>query len=269
MKIVLFLILVKIVIGFDHEAKKNQHDELDRIERYEIIQVDTSLFDSDYIIELDAFGQHYKIGLIPNEHIHPGKLHHVKGNHAEKMGHKQFYTHLNQTCHYHGRVLNDETSKKNFVALALCNHRGIRGMIVAFGDTLYIKPAKTFLDLSHDKKGLDHNLNDDYFVFLSSNYNTTGYPFDGEIRVNDEEKRLYTKESDISQSNNNNNKQRRRMANKLDNLVEMLIVSDPAYTQRAKDKYASNTWYDELVSDFSDLMNGVSAEYYNQVESES
>ena len=250
-----FLILLNIGINFATKNNINQHDELDRIKRYEIIEVDISLLDSDYIIELNAFKQHYKIKLIPNEDIHPGKLYHIKGNHAEKFGHKQFYTHLNKTCHYHGKVLNDKISKQNFVALSLCNHRGIRGMIVAFNDTLYIKPAKTFLDLSHDKKGLKHNLNDNYFVYLSSDYDTTGYPFDGEIRVND----LYDEEKI------DDNYKRRRMANNYDNLVEMLIVSDPSYTKTAQNIYSSDTWYDGLVSDLSDYMNGVSAEYYNQV----
>ena len=256
-QIALFLVLANIAITFGNN--NNRDRELDRIGRYTLIEIDTSKFESDGIIELDAYEQHYKIQLESNEDIHPGKLNHIKGNHAEINGHKQFYTNKNESCHFHGKVINDlnHKSNKNFVALAICENRGIRGMIVAFDDTLYIKPASTYLDLSHDKNGHGHNLNDLHLAYLSSDKDYSGLPLDEHIELSDDDE---NNKSIMPWSNN-----RRRMANNLKNTVEIIAVMDPAWRQTCEDKYTKTTWYDNCVNDLADLYNGISAEYKNQV----
>jgi len=266
-QIVLFYILLaNIALTFGND-NNNRDKQLDRISRYTLIDIDTSLFSSEGIIELDAYEQHYKIQLESNEDVHPGKLHHIKGNHAEINGHQQFYTNKNQSCHYHGKVINDKTSTKNWVALALCDNRGIRGMIVAFDDTLYIKPAKTYLDLSHDKNGHGHNLNDQHLAYLSSDEDYSGLPLDNHVRVSDEEKQFedsINNNGKMPWSVSNNNNGRRRMANNQRNTVEVIAVMDPAWRQTCEEKYTKATWYDNCINDLADLYNGISAEYRDQ-----
>eukprot|EP00486_Rosalina_sp_Unknown_P008946 CAMPEP_0201592238 /NCGR_PEP_ID=MMETSP0190_2-20130828/190190_1 /ASSEMBLY_ACC=CAM_ASM_000263 /TAXON_ID=37353 /ORGANISM="Rosalina sp." /LENGTH=958 /DNA_ID=CAMNT_0048050919 /DNA_START=421 /DNA_END=3297 /DNA_ORIENTATION=+ len=150
----------------------------------------------------------------------------------------------------------------NWIALSLCDNRGIRGMIVAFDDTLYIKPAKTYLDLSHDKNGHGHNLNDEHLAYLSSDEDYEGLPLDNHVRVSEDEKKfhdtIYPHKMDQKRAT------RRRMANNYKNLVEMVAVSDPSFTQTAQNTYTTDTWYENLVTDLADLYNGISAEYMNQ-----
>ena len=252
----IILALLNIVsIGAALRSNENQHKDLDRIKQYEIIKVDTSSFLSDGIIEFDAYDQHYTVQLYPNEHLHPGKVRYTNGDYANKQGDQQLFTQLNQPCHYHGKVSNDLESNKNFAALSLCNGRGIRGMIVAFDDTLYIKPAKVYLDVNYDKSGYQHQLNDDHLVYLSSDTDNTDYH---------QMVLIYTA-PDFASNKDQQHRQRRRMQNHEGNLVETYIISDPAYTQTFRDQYNESVWYKNLVLTLFDMINSVSIIYNNQV----
>ena len=235
-----------------HRDDPNKHKDLERISRYEIIQVDTTSFESSNIIELDAFNNHYKIELIENNNIHPGLIRHRNGI-LTKNG-KQFYTNLNKTCHFHGHVLN--TNESSMVALSICDKRGIRGSITAFGDTIEINPANYYLDLEYNHNKY-HDITDKHLVYLQSEYDITGFPMDESIETN-------IKRSIHNNNNNDNNdqKKRRRLAyNSGKNKVELYVMSDPVLTNKYQSSYSDDKWYEELVSYFQDMINRVSAEF--------
>ena len=249
---VVLLVFLPLIINGE------KHKELERIKKYDVIQVDTSSFKSDSTISFKVYDQDYKVELYPNNDIHPRRIRHTNGNHAEINGLPQIYTHLNETCHYHGKVINHDSDKYNgqvsFAALSLCNQRGIRGSVTAFGKKLYIKPAKFYFDTTHDKQDLPHHFDDDHLVYYTSDLDTTGLPLDQSLEVD---------ENDVDRIPDHiQNKIRRRLAtyNNGVNKVEMMLVADPAYVKTWQ-KNKGDQWYDEMVADMADMTNDVSALY--------
>eukprot|EP01083_Nonionella_stella_P043987 118634_1 len=226
-------------------------EEFERISNHELLYVDVSQFVSADIIEFDAFGHHYRVQLEVNEHMNPLFLRHTKGNPSELDDNlHQIYTHLTESCHYFGKVVNTDES---VVAVSMCDHHGIRGQITAFGETIVIRPANYYLDPEFDSTQ-SHQFTDQHLVFKLSDLAVDHTMVD--VVVNDEI-------DDTLNTNTAADGGRRRMAIKKNggkNYVELALLIGPYRVAAYQDAYPG-TWYDQLVLDHTGIVNTASSSY--------
>ena len=217
-------------------------------------------------IEFMAFNNHYAIDLIPNANAIPSSIHHTNGI-PNVTNINPFFTSLESTCHFYGKVLSDTTDPLQRVSLSLCPHRGVRGEIRAFNDTLYIKPSRYFLDLQHDSNRF-HNLNDEHLVFRHSDYDQTGIPKLKSLRngMSDFDSLPFDAVSDAlnhrkTKNLDKMNKMRRRtLWNGGNTVVELYVMADPTMVLDFKSVYPSS-WYQQLTAEMADYVNSVSSKY--------
>eukprot|EP01084_Bolivina_argentea_P182807 315537_1 len=223
-------------------------EEFSRINHYELIEIDTNLFESDKIIDFTVFNQYYKIQLLTNEDIIPSQIRHPSYDIRYKSKNRDTHRKLDESCHYFGTVLN--TKHTSQVALSICDRRGVRGSITAFNDTLIIKPSRYYLDIPYDRTHY-HHISDPHLVYKLSDYHAPRPSL----------------HDDAIKTHHTVHKQSRQLLDitfdpYTHNQVEMFILSDPIFTSYYVSKYPMN-WYDQLVSYFADQIHSVSAEYIN------
>ena len=217
-------------------------EEFSRIKHYELLHVDTSEFAASNIIAFRAFDHVYRVQLELNEHMNPSHLRHTNGNPSETDDTlEQFYTHKTESCHYHGTVLNTNTTSS--AAISMCDKRGIRGRISAFGETIIMKPSRYYLDLQHDSTK-HHEFTDEHLVFKLSDMDTTDLKHDERGVVPD-----ILPDADLEEFIPSN---KRRLAAPNDgyNFVELAVMIGPYRLKTYKNIYGSK-WYDEMIADHS------------------
>ena len=229
-------------------AKDSRKEEFDRIKKYELVHFDLSQLSESNLVSFDAFGNHYEVSLVRNEFMNPSTIHHTNGNLGLKEGLEPFYTHLTESCHFHGQVLGTNSSS---VAISICDKRGIRGSISAFGYTLNIKPAKYF-DAEFDRNNY-HQHTDEHLVYKQSDFDSSGLRLPAEP--------FQTPHGQLVKSDNAS---KRRLAyNNGNNVLEVYSFVDPVLVSTFQRKYAATNWYDELVAYLADVFNAASEQYSN------
>ena len=170
-----FLASVTLAALAISSASDPRVNELSRIKEYELVHFDFKFDDQTNVnlLEFTAFGNEYLIELIPNLDAIPSSIHHTNGIPDDESS--AFFTALDSSCHFNGKVVSDSTDPLQRVALSLCPNRGVRGDIRAFNETLYIKPSRYFLDLDADSSGF-HDVEDEHLVFRHSDYDHSGIP---------------------------------------------------------------------------------------------
>eukprot|EP00486_Rosalina_sp_Unknown_P003926 CAMPEP_0201567526 /NCGR_PEP_ID=MMETSP0190_2-20130828/8030_1 /ASSEMBLY_ACC=CAM_ASM_000263 /TAXON_ID=37353 /ORGANISM="Rosalina sp." /LENGTH=910 /DNA_ID=CAMNT_0047987601 /DNA_START=76 /DNA_END=2808 /DNA_ORIENTATION=+ len=243
MKLISFAVLLHACIcyGAIQSLVEQKQEEFDSIGKYELIYLNLDQFESSNIIELDAYGQHYKVQLTRNHQIAPNVNHQTENGLIKREP--------AQSCHYHGKVLNYDG--KSVVAISLCDKYGVRGMIRAFDDELWIQPADYYLDIENTRKTF--KFTDQHLVYKLSDYN-----------MSEKEKAFGLNFISTKESIGNTHEQlsdRRRLAsfNSGDNVVEIYILADKSFVDYFKG--AAEDWYSLLYYTLSTILNGASAEY--------
>ena len=114
-------------------------------------------------LDFDAFGQHYEVELRRQSHAAPSNVVHT--NVAEEV--HGVVSSVEESCHWQGSVLNDE--RVSVVSASLCAGRGIRARILAFNETLIIKPSAYYLDVAKDALA-DHSVDDEVLMYRMSDF---------------------------------------------------------------------------------------------------
>jgi len=140
-------------------------------------------------------------------------------------------------------------STTSIVSASMCDGRGLRARITAFGETLIVKPSAYYLDLATDKLA-KHTLESELLVYRLSDFDRPEtMDADGVVFTDDLEQ--YTN-GDVA-----NNDERRRMYSSWDPAeTEMAVVIGPVRTANYKYDYEDN-WYSQLYQDTADLVNAV------------
>eukprot|EP01083_Nonionella_stella_P186966 685908_1 len=158
----MFAILSFVVIAcaYSTELEEDRKTWFNRIKKYETVHVDLDEFYDTNVIQLDAFGTHYKVQLIVNEHVnYPSLLRHDGEGQFSHLSHDH-----GDSCYFHGKVLNDDAQSR--VVLSACPGEGFRGKINAFGEEIWINPTSYYL-APFDDSALD----DEHIVYKNSDYN--------------------------------------------------------------------------------------------------
>eukprot|EP01084_Bolivina_argentea_P121525 215365_1 len=236
-------------------SKNSREEEFSRIQHYELIDINTNLFESAKIIDFTVFNQYYKIQLIPNEDLIPSKIRHTSMDINNRPEQHEHFKSLHETCHYFGNVLN--TNTYSAVALSLCPKRGIRGRITAFNQTIIIKPSAHYFDFKNAIiKG--HDISDQVLIYKASDFDTTNIGKARRIMFPNDN----TRRQSILETNDNViiQQQRRRLYSSSNPAyIELLIVNGPMRTTRFRNDYDS--WYSALYNDIADIVNQVSLDY--------
>jgi len=245
----LALYVASVVLAIDYRK-----EEFDRIKKYELVNVDFT--PETQQIHFDAFGNEYSIDLVTNHHLNPSSIHHTNGNLALDDETEPFYSHLTESCHYHGKVFG--AANGSSVAISVCDKRGIRGTITAFGDTINIKPAKYF-DGEYDRNNYHHHA-DEHLVYKlvdfeesdeSNQYKGRGVQPHDTVSGSQSPHRRRMSQSTPSPYNNGNN------------VLKVYSFVDPYYYSTYVSEYSSLNWYDVMVAELADLWNGVSEQFSN------
>lgn len=156
-------------------------------------------------------------------------------------------TSIKDSCHFHGRVVNDEG--ESIVSASFCEGRGIRARISAFNEILIIKPSAYYLDLAKDALG-DHSVSDEVLMYRVSD-------FDHPKITGTEGVAMAADDVLMAQGTN----MRRRLYSSSDPAqTEISVLIGPVRTANYQSDYGDN-WYDNLYSDTADMMSSVDAIY--------
>eukprot|EP01083_Nonionella_stella_P241780 843995_1 len=254
MRLTLLIILYTLIHTIC--SKNSREEEFSRIQHYELIDINTNLFESAKIIDFTVFNQYYKIQLLPNEDLIPSKVRHTSMDiHTTPKQHEYFKS-LHETCHYFGNVLN--TNTYSAVALSLCPKGGIRGRITAFNQTIIIKPSAHYFDFKNAIiKG--HDISDQVLIYKASDFDTTNIGKAHRITFPNDK----TGKQSILETNDNViiQEQRRRLYSSSNPAcIELLIINGPERTKRFQNNYGEG-WYSKLYNDIADIINQVSVAY--------
>eukprot|EP01084_Bolivina_argentea_P293278 504368_1 len=222
--------------------RDHRRDEFERISNHELLYIDTANFETNGIIELDAFNHHYVIKLTENEHLHPRhlRIENIDPAHA---------AYEMKSCHYTGQILNsNETSDFAHAAVALCDNRGFRARITAFGETIVIKPARYYLDLQFDSTQ-HHQFSDEHLVFKLSDLK------------NDKKCSSQDAPTNMIGDITSNRRRLARINNGLQS-VELALLIGPYRVDAYRSMYPS-LWFDQIMKDHRDMVNEVSSIYYS------
>eukprot|EP01083_Nonionella_stella_P164645 545578_1 len=214
-------------------AIPDRKDLLSEIESYELIHFNLDRFVSHRQLEYDAFGQKYKVQLLPNENMIDSEIRSsVNGEHTTSTN--------TVSCHYFGTVLEPQQSAhSSYLSLSLCPNRGIRGSVTSNNASMWIMPSAYYFDMEYDRKGL-HRFTDTHLVYLTSAASA------GDSN----------KAQDVARDSS-----RHLLGYNDNNIVELYLLSDPGLTMRYRDEYGENGYVNQLKYYVMDLINGASAEY--------
>ena len=140
-------------------AHKDRHQQMIRMKNYELLHIEPRTIDDETsLLEFDAFDQHYVVELA-RKHLSAPSL--VVHNNVDSKDHYPLSSN-DQSCHFSGKVMN--TQESSIVSVSMCESRGLRARITAFGETLIVKPSAYYLDLAKDKLA-NHSLVDELLVY--------------------------------------------------------------------------------------------------------
>eukprot|EP01083_Nonionella_stella_P186507 682918_1 len=248
--IAIIFLFCSVIRAIDIPTPGNTHEDLEKIKKYELVYFDLSSFESSNIISFDAFGRFYQVELRLNEDLNPLYLKHPNGQLSHKYNLTQFWSNLSSSCHYFATVINTDLITSG--SISLCDKRGIRGTIHAFGDSISIKPAKYYFDVQHDASNY-HHLHDQHLVFKQSNYENMD---ESSTAHRNTRREALAPQSVVPQAPNH----RRLLASS--HLVETASFIAPDLTSKYKSKY-SGDWEDRILSELADDWNYVSNMYAN------
>eukprot|EP01084_Bolivina_argentea_P308063 532577_1 len=197
---------------------------LNQLNSYDLVRFNFDDLNTSNIIQFDFGSQHYQVELETNDQLSPIINHQTED---ELIIH---HISTQKQCHYRGKVLN--YVGKSFVALSLCDCTGVRGLINAFGNEIWIYPSKYYLNELNSQNSTNcHTITDEHLIYKAHNY-----PEYNEAR------RLQT------QYNNG------------DNVVEIYTLTDPSFVSHFKNSDGNN-WYSALFDYLSQVINQASAKY--------
>eukprot|EP01083_Nonionella_stella_P066365 174713_1 len=230
--------------------RDHRKEEFQKISNHELLYIDTTNFEPKSVIEFDAFNHHYIIKLTENKHLNPMHLR-LENAYPSKDNAKDHFT--PRLCHYYGAILNsNETSDFAHAAVSMCNNRGIRARVTAFGETIVIKPSKYYLDPEFDSTQ-HHHFDDEHLVFKLSDLKHDKIPAPPHTHHMD---KLHGLTPGIDRPH-------RRRLGKINNgkqYVELALLIGPYRVDAYKSMYPS-TWFDQIIKDHQDLVNEVSNIY--------
>eukprot|EP01083_Nonionella_stella_P187868 691306_1 len=136
-----------------------------RIKKYESLHINLEQFESNNIIEFDAFNTHFTVQLEVNKDVHPIELRRdeatgIVTEHPPDPQEEEY-------CFHQGQVLNDPD--RSLVALSTCRGRGIRGSIHAFGHKLRLNPTSFY----HAPLNDSMDLSDEHIIYKSTDYDSS------------------------------------------------------------------------------------------------
>ena len=120
-------------LSFAYQAAQcafSEHADLKGVKQFDLISVNLDSLGSANLISFDAFDQHYQVQLVRNDNMRPLALRHATGNLAQlDEDLEQFYSHLNESCHFFGSVTNADIPSISKVSLSLCPQRGTFSLV--------------------------------------------------------------------------------------------------------------------------------------------
>merc|ERR1719233_148197 len=160
--------LISLVISayVVNAAHKDRQEQINRMKQYSLLTLSPEIVDEDSrILEFVAFDQHYVVELTRKMDWAPSTVRH---SNVEEEVHAPLSS-MDESCHFTGRVLND--ADDSVVSASLCDGRGLRARISAFGETLIMKPSAYYLDVEADKLG-NHSLDGEVLMYRLSDFDS-------------------------------------------------------------------------------------------------
>eukprot|EP00485_Elphidium_margaritaceum_P010452 CAMPEP_0202704198 /NCGR_PEP_ID=MMETSP1385-20130828/16918_1 /ASSEMBLY_ACC=CAM_ASM_000861 /TAXON_ID=933848 /ORGANISM="Elphidium margaritaceum" /LENGTH=978 /DNA_ID=CAMNT_0049362169 /DNA_START=43 /DNA_END=2979 /DNA_ORIENTATION=- len=272
-----FSLFATICISLINGKRDSRQEEFRRIQTYELLHVDLTSFDAESTIRFAAFGIDYTIELSANNDLVMSRIRHAN---VDPSSHdvEPYITSATGSCHYFARVFVDD-KLIGTGAVSLCDRQGVRGRIEAAtedgtgGDTLIIYPSAYYLDSARDRQ-CNHSAHDEHLVYRLSDFDSAelgrhGGVYTGQhssieqqLRQSVDDQLALDEDGDVDDEDDEKRGGRRRrlVFNGGTSQTELLIVNGPIRTQDYQSRYGSN-WYQQMVSDYSNIINAVSAEY--------
>eukprot|EP01084_Bolivina_argentea_P308058 532571_1 len=195
---------------------------VNQFDSYNLVYINLDQLNRTNLIEFKFQGQHYQIHVEKNNQLSPIINHQTTNELIVR------YSLPQQSCHYHGTVLNYDG--KSAVALSLCDGKGITGLINAFGQEIYIYPFQ--YDLNAHNSTYNHNLIHKHLIYKSQNY----------LEYQPRKRRLQTP------------------YNNGDNVVEIYTLADPSFVNHFKNTDGNN-WYSAVYNYLSQVISQASIKY--------
>jgi len=237
-------------------AHRNRHDEMNRMKQYSLLTLSPETVDEDTrIIEFEAFDQRYIVELTRKHEWAPSSVRHSNVDpdvHAPLSSQRE-------SCHFSGRVLNDEGP--SMVSASLCYGRGVRARISAFNDTVILKPSAYYLDLEKDRTA-NHSIYDEVLIYRLSDFEEPEIMVT-ERTVADDAHSLHSDAITMDESAVSVEGLRRRMFSASSPAyTEVTVMIGPVRTKYYQDFYGTS-WYNQLYWDTADMINAVDVIYRN------
>lgn len=145
-------------------AHKDRAEQVKRMKSYVTAQLEPTVVDDNTLsFSFSAFNQIYEVELWRQTHAAPSNVVHT--NVDEEV--HSVVSSVEESCHFHGRVVNDESV--SIVSASLCENRGLRMRISAFDEILIIKPSAYYLDIAKDAMA-NHSIEDEVLMYRHSDF---------------------------------------------------------------------------------------------------
>jgi len=244
-----FLQLAVYAVSASHQHRQEQ---LSRMKQYSLLSLSPEIVDDHRrLLEFVAFEQHYVVELTRKTNWAPSTVRH---SNVEEAVHGPLSA-VEESCHFGGRVLND--AGDSVVSASLCDGRGLRARISAFGETLIVRPSAYFMDLEADKMG-NHSLADEVLVYRLSDFQRPAATLNAEKLSASQ----MTAGGESAAALSDEALRRRLYSASNPAQTEVAVMIGPVRTANYKADYGDN-WYIQLFGDTADMMNSVDEIYKN------
>jgi len=245
----LSLVVLMSSIYVSHCAHKDRHKLVSRIQNYTLLRIVPEQVDETARLSFDAFGEHYEVELRRNNAVIPSSVAHTNV-------HPALHPTAADSCHYHGRVLNAPT--ESLVALSLCPGRGIRGHIIAFNETLIVRPSAYYLDLAMDALAA-HSLTDELLLYRESDYDRP-LVLDDEAAAAKPFPDPFDEREQMEMHMESSGRRRLAYSSRSPAVTKLALMIGPVRVANFKADYGS-AWYSQLFLETADMVNMITAWY--------